>query len=383
MSRPDPTIMKYIGFIVLAVVFLGISLLFFVSTQSSNKVEDIQPSRIKPTPRSVKAVYLTAASAQNADKRLEIINLINATELNAVVIDIKDYSGYIQFYPTDHVESKEVWIAKPVIKNISRVIQDFHDYGIYVIARQVVFQDPAYASVFPESAVKNLKGDIWRDRKGLAWVDPTVRSVWEYNSRIAKVAIAHGFDEINFDYIRFPSDGDMSTVRYADELTSHADTMRDFFQFLDTELRDEPAYSSFDVFGMTLDNDEFDLHIGQRIKDMTEHADYISPMMYPSHYPSLYLGYENPSEHPYEVITHGLSLAQHHFTTSTRATLRPWLQAFNIGAIYDGEKIRAQINAVEEAQHTSGFMLWNARNVYSRDGLLPSRENDTISTKLE
>lgn len=320
-----------------------------VAAALSNE-QTAQPSvgKQKPAPRVVKGLYLTANSAGNEKKMSEIIALIEATELNAVVIDIKDYSG-------------RVFLA-----GARTVIDRLHEKDIYVIARQTVFQDPLLAQTKPEWAIRSAAGGWWRDDKGLAWVDPTRQEVWEYNLAIAKEAIELGFDEINFDYVRFPSDGNLKTAIYSMGAKPEYEVMGEFFQYLNTALSAEPAWISLDVFGFVLERDD-GLRVGQRLADMVGQVDYISPMMYPSHYPAGHLGLANPAAHPGAVIDHGLKLGVPRFIDQ-RAQLRPWLQAFNLGAVYDGAKIRAQIEAVEKYPNT-GWLLWNAANRYTADGL--------------
>ncbi|MAG11897.1 MAG: hypothetical protein CMI52_03770, partial [Parcubacteria group bacterium] len=192
---------------------------------------------------------------------------------------------------------------------------------------------------------------------------------WDYNLKIAQHTIDLGFDEINFDYVRFPSDGNLATARFALNGKKKSEVMYDFFMYMYEHLKDEPAFISYDVFGLTMDNTDFDLNIGQRAVDILPYSDFVSPMIYPSHYPSGYAGFENPAANPYGVIKATMTAGQQHMTTSTVAAYRPWLQAFNIGAVYDAQKIRDQIRAVEEQPKNAGWLLWNARNVYSNKGL--------------
>ncbi len=332
-------------------------------------IEDIFEPDPKDVPREevvAKGLYLTGYSANNPKKRAEIIELIESTELNAVVVDVKDYTGYILY---DRPEGEDgVWLSKSILDDPRAVVKDFQDHGIYVIARQTVFQDPIYAQTVPHVAVRSGEG-LWRDYKGLAWVDASQQEVWEYNLKIAQHTIDLGFDEINFDYVRFPSDGNLAAAKFALDGRKKSEVMHDFFAFMYEHLKDEPAFISYDVFGLTMDNNDFDLNIGQRAQDILPYADFVSPMIYPSHYPNGYAGYDNPAANPYGVIKKTMTLGQQHMTTSTVAAYRPWLQAFNIGATYDAQKIRDQIRAVEEQPKNAGWLLWNARNVYSTKGL--------------
>lgn len=320
----------------------------------------------KPTKREVKGLYLTAYSAGSSQKLESIIDLINRTELNAVVIDIKDYSGKI-LYDSDLDLVNELKTEDDRLGDVEALIDKLHDNNIYVIARQTVFQDPILARLKSEWAIKSKYGGLWRDKKGLAWVDPTQQAVWEYNLDIAREAITFGFDEINFDYVRFPTDGNMSAVVYTNADKELYDVMHDFFHFLNTELSSEPAWVSLDFFGFVMERHD-GISIGQRLEDSVNEVDYISPMMYPSHYPPGHLGLDNPAAYPALVIENGMKKGMPYFE-GTRAKVRPWIQAFNIGATYGAENIRAQIDMVEKYSD-GGWLLWNAANRYTTAGLL-------------
>lgn len=373
-------ILLLVAFSASLLVFWQSSLTSFVQTTSgielNNLPQDISPARSetrqKPKRQTVKGLYLTAYSAGNIKKIDEIIDLIKKTELNAVVIDIKDYSGKVLYGSrvplVNQLKTKENRLG-----DARALIKKLHDNNIYVIARQTVFQDPILAEKKPEWGVKDNLGKergstvLWRDKKGLAWVDPTQKSVWNYNLAIAKEAIALGFDEINFDYVRFPSDGDMSRASFALNGKTKQKVMREFFQFLNQKLANQPAWVSIDMFGFVMEK-HYGLSIGQRLVDAVDSVDYICPMMYPSHYPIGHLGLDNPAEHPAEVIENGMKMGLPYFD-GKRAEVRPWIQAFDIGAVYkDGGRIREQIDEIEKYPN-AGWMMWNASNNYSANGL--------------
>lgn len=316
---------------------------------------------------TVKGLYLTAYSAGSAKKVDEIIALIDKTELNAVVIDIKDYSGVV-LYDSQIKLVNDLKTDEKRLGDVKALIRKLHAKNIYVIARQTVFQDPVLAERKPAWAIKNKAGGLWRDNKGLAWVDPSKKEVWAYNVAIAKEAVAFGFDEINFDYVRFPSDGNMSQAVFAMGNEKKYEVMKRFYHFLNIKLQDQPVWISLDMFGLVMEkNGEDDMRIGQRLSDAVDEVDYISPMMYPSHYPSGHLGLSNPAQNPAIVFDHGMKLGAPKFT-GKRAKVRPWIQAFNLGAVYDAEKIRAQINEVEKYAD-AGWLMWNASNRYTSAGL--------------
>jgi hypothetical protein len=251
------------------------------------------------------------------------------------------------------------------MKEVEEIIQEFEDAGIYTIARQTVFQDPALVRAKQEYAIKTKWGTVWRDKSGLAWADPRIREVWDYNAAIAKEAAGLGFDEINFDYMRYPSDGNLNAMELnIPDGKTKAEMMEEFFQYLSEELSDV-VNISIDMFGLVLDNADrdYDLGIGQRLASTTDYFDFISPMVYPSHYYSGYLGLKNPAAFPGAVVEYGVKKGLPFFEEN-RATLRPWLQAFNIGAVYNERMIDLQTGAVESAASTTGWLLWNARNYY-------------------
>jgi len=325
-----------------------------------------ETKREKPAEIEVKGIYFTSYSAASSKKTDWFLNFIKDSEINAVVIDIKDYSGKISY--TSQLEMvRQLETDSKTIKNLPELIEKLHDQGIYVIARQTVFQDPELTAKKPEWAVKNsATGGIWHDWKGLAWADPTNKQVWQYNLEIAKEAISLGFDEINFDYIRFPSDGPMKQMKFANlEGRAKHEVMKDFFEYLHENLKDEPAYISADLFGFTTERTD-DMNIGQIIEEAALYFDYVCPMVYPSHYPSGHLNLKNPAAHPYEVVSHAMKKGAERINAleGAKAKIRPWLQAFDMGAVYTPAMIDLQIKASNE-NSGFGYLLWNARNVYN------------------
>lgn len=339
---------------------------FSATATSTNLVSNlvVPPVREKTKPIVAKGVYLTASSANNVKKIDEIIKLIDKTELNSVVIDIKDYTGYV-LYDSQISLINDLKTKKVILKNIPDLIKKLHEHNIYVIARQTVFQDPILAQAKPVWAIKNKNGGVWHDRKGLSWVDSAHESVWKYNVDIAKEVASLGFDEINFDYVRFPTDGNMSQAVIPSS-TARNSVMANFFKYLSQELKDEPVYISLDFFGLVMEN-HTGMSIGQKIDSASDWVDYISPMMYPSHYGNGHLGLKNPAASPGIVIDNGMKKGSPLFVNK-RAQVRPWLQAFNIGAVYGAANIRAQIDMVEKYPN-AGWLLWNAANRYSSAGL--------------
>ncbi len=337
----------------------------------------------QPTPESVRALYVTSWVASTPSRFAQLLELAEKTEINSVVIDIKDYTGKISFLVEDPVLQLH-GAAENRIKDIKQFIGDLHDRGLYVIGRISVFQDTHLVEQLPELAVRRASdGGVWRDRKGIAWLDPAARPVWDYVVSLAKESYAIGFDELNFDYIRFPSDGNMKDIAYTHFIErptpsdGRAEAMGDFFAYLSGELASLGVPLSVDLFGLTTVNPD-DLGIGQVLETALPHFDYIAPMVYPSHYADGFIGYENPAAHPYEVVKYSLDRAQARINqfglaTSTahlaRGRLRPWLQDFDLGADYTAELVRAQIKATYDAGVDS-WMLWDPSNRYTADALL-------------
>lgn len=322
------------------------------------------------TPDIVKGVYVTAITAGNNQRMDYFIDLIDRTELNSIVIDIKADNGWVA-YNTDDDLINELGTEKIIIKDLPGLLAKLHEYNIYTIARISVFQDSALVSIRPNWAVgDSVTGGAWADWKGVKWLDAYNQEVWGYSLALAKDAIAKGFDEVNFDYIRFPSDGPMGRVVYQNQDNqSKVEALNSYFAYLRNGLDKTKAKLSVDLFGMTLWHD-FDFNIGQTIAGAAPWFDYISPMIYPSHYPEGFKGFANPAQYPYEMTLANLEVGLPR-VSGKRATLRPWLQDFNLGAVYDAQMVRAQIMATEERASTTGWLLWNASNRYTESALLP------------
>ncbi len=321
------------------------------------------------TPPNVRAIYMSSFVAGDKVWRENLVRLIEETELNALVIDIKDYSGLVAF-PVESSALEGLISVDARIPDIENFLADLHRRGIYAIGRISAFQDPALVGKRFDLAVKREsdKTKIWKDYKGQTWVDPGSREVWEYLSMLALAAYAKGFDEINFDYIRFPSDGNMKDIYYPEsEGKNRAEVIAQFFTHLNQTLREKGVLISADLFGMTTTNKD-DLNIGQVLEKALAHFDYVAPMVYPSHYPPNLIGLSNPAEKPYEVVRYSMDKAFERSST-TPWKLRPWLQDFNLGATYTATMVRRQIEAVYDS-NVHSWMLWNASNKYTKEALL-------------
>ncbi|MBI5045389.1 MAG: hypothetical protein HZC14_00025 [Candidatus Niyogibacteria bacterium] len=354
------------------------------------KVEPAKVTHLK-TPKSVKAIYMTSWVAGTTDWRKSLVNFIDSSELNAVVVDVKDYTGRISFEVSDP-EIAALGAPEKRIPDIGGFIKILHDKNIYAIARISVFQDAFLVKLRSDLAVKTKEGVAWKDYKGISWLDQCSKEVWDYTIKIAREAERVGFDELNFDYIRFPSDGNMKNIVYTFcgdvlggyqlggstskldlevEPPSKADMLEQFFKYLSDNLKDIGVPLSADLFGMVTVNTD-DLNIGQVLERAAPYFDYIAPMVYPSHYPKGYNGYKNPADHPYEIVYKGMKMASDRLIadSSTPEKLRPWIQDFDLGAIYTAEMVNLQKRAVYDAGLTS-WMVWDASNKYTKEAFYP------------
>ncbi len=349
------------------------------------------------TPDSVKGIYMTSWVAGTPKLREALVKLTQETELNSIVIDIKDYSGKIIF-PVTTPELKAYGSEEVRAKDLRDFIESLHKKGIYVIGRAAVFQDAYFVTFRPDLAVKNKTGTTtWKDHKGISWIDAGAKEYWDYIILITKEARKIGFDEINFDYIRFPSDGDMKDISYpVSSTTPKSVVLQNFFKYLHDNLKNPDVTVgestgasslkiSADLFGMVTTAQD-DMGIGQVLEKALPYFDYIDPMVYPSHYPPTFEGFKEPEAHPYEVVFAAMKSAvdradafeQMASTTNPiiepgihyRARLRPWLQDFGLRQTYGPDEVKAQIKATNDV-HLSSWILWSASNKYTRGALVP------------
>ncbi len=375
------------------------------------------PHKLSNPPKIVKAIYVTGYSAGSSKYLKYLKELFKTTEINAVVVDIKDYSGAVS-YASGAADVKKYKLSDHAINDIDALVNFFHDQNIYVIGRITTFEDPAFSGARKDLAVYDkaktaaatsegqpplVEPILWKDNNGLSWLDPASKDAWDYNISLAKDAFSHGFDEMNFDYIRFPTDGKAENMGFPiwDSKTTKANVIKSFFVYLRQELKGEKI--SVDLFGQTTTNKD-DMGIGQLLENAFENFDYISPMVYPSHYINGFLGFANPADHPYEMVKYSMASAlsrelaylvnkqkvsgQNSATPTNLpspspspspapiinylAKFRPWLQDFNMGATYSSDMVKLEIKATEDAlgNDFEGFMLWNASNIYTQDAVL-------------
>jgi hypothetical protein len=299
----------------------------------------------------------------------DLLALVDRTELNTVVIDIKDERGEISWIPRSE-QAQMAGAGLPKIRDPKKTIAQLKAKDIYVIGRIVTFQDTILSKVRPDLGIQSLDGGLWKNHKGLTWLDPYSMEAQDYNIALATEAVELGFDEIQFDYIRFPTDGEATKMWFShrDERLPH-NVISDFLERARAQLVPRGAYVSTDLFGLVaLVSD--DLGIGQRLELIARHVDYISLMLYPSHYNLGEYGIPDPEKEPYKTVSLSLKDALKRIE-GTKAKLRPWLQDFTLRVPYTPKEVRDQIQAAEDLG-VDEWLLWNAKNRYSEDGLKPA-----------
>jgi len=373
-----------------------------VTEERKGKEEEVDPLTLGHLPTPLKGIYMSQCVVGTPSFREKLVRLIDETALNAVVIDVKDFSGEIGF-PTTNPMFEEASMQNCGARDMKEFIQTLHDKDIYVIARMTVFQDPHYSSLHPEQAVQSASrpGEPWEDHKGLNFVDVSSRPFWDYIVTLSKETYAIGFDEINYDYIRYPSDGPMKDAVYKNP--NRAEAVERFWQYLHEQMDPTGVVMSADLFGLVSSNTS-DLGIGQQLERALPYFDFIMPMVYPSHYPDGFNGYGDPNDYPYEVIKYEMdravaraiatetvvqtlegkpimktetvpATAVSATTTREVATgkytkpafdklkIRPWLQDFDYGKEYLPKDILAQTQATYDAGLTS-WIFWDPANRY-------------------
>jgi hypothetical protein len=346
------------------------------------KMPGFEKLRVAPTkgqveavlrPHPIKAAYLTYYGVGDRGIRTRVLDLTTRTELNAVVIDVKGDRGWI-LYKTEVAQALAVGAQGPAtLRDFDGLMADLKARGIYTIARIVTMKDNILATARPDLAIIDTRtGKPWIDNEKLAWVDPFREEVWAYNIAIGQEAIRRGFDEVQFDYVRFPTDGKLGAARYSkpNSKETRLPAIAGFLARARRELGASGGFVGADLFGYTAFN-ENDTDIGQRIEEIAPHLDYICPMVYPSGYHKGIPGHANPVLVPGKVVHESVRLIRKR-ATGTVAQVRPWLQDFKDYAfdrrIFGVTEVTAQIRGSEEAGG-SGWMLWNPRNDYTAAAL--------------
>lgn len=325
---------------------------------------------LRLTPFRPKALYLSFYGIGSQVIREAALRLIREAKLNAVVIDVKGDRGLIDYRSTIPLAQAIGAQRIITIPDLPALLRTLHQAGIYAIARIVAFKDDTLATARPDLAVKLAGGQLFRDREGLGWTDPALTAVREYNAAIAVEAAGAGFDEIQFDYLRFPDAPRGIGFARSTTQASRLEAIAGFLAEARQQLTPFNVFLAADVFGYVCWNQN-DTGIGQRLEEIMPLVDYISPMLYPSGFQFGIPGYANPVTHPYEIVRLSLERAQARLGVSP-VRFRPWLQAFKDYAFdrrtFDVDEVAAQIRATADFG-SDGWMLWNPRNSYGDAGL--------------
>ncbi len=367
------------------------SVIVELTTAAETEEEFQEPPKI---PVKVKGIYLTANVAGLSSRMDEIIEQIDQTEINAVVIDVKDDNGRITF-AMDSPMVQEVGSVQALIPNINSLMKRLKEHGIYTIARIVAFRDPYLPEQKPHTALKLADGSVYRDNKGMAWVNPYKKEVWDYLVEIGREAHRAGFDEIQFDYIRFSTESGVKNVVYEEADTrgrSKTDIITEFVEYAYEALEEEGVYMAADVFGAIIGGGVDSENVGQSYGDMASHLDYICPMIYPSHYGDGNFGIEHPDTQPYDTILAALKgskkdLKRFEPVGEHQAVVRPWLQDFTASYLadyieYGDEEVRSEIQAVYDAGYDE-WLLWNPAGRYHWGALKTPEEAKEESERIE
>jgi hypothetical protein len=311
----------------------------------------------------VKGIYVTSYAAGSPAPLARMIAIADQTEINAFVIDITDNEGKIA-YNTDVPMAKSLGLIAPHIADIDGLIATLRQHNITAIARICTFQDSALAEARPDLAVQSTKGGLWRDNKGMAYTNPYNHEVWDYEVQVAEDAARHGFREIQFDYVRFPSDGILANAKYpgAGNIKKE-DAIAGFLGYAKESLEPLGVWVSADVFGLTT-TVKGDSGIGQQFEKIAQNVDIVCPMVYPSHYDPGSYGIASPNASPYELVTDALKDAIPRLV-GTGAMVRPWLQDFSLGGVtYGVDQVKAEIKAAEDLGFKE-WLLWDPSLTYT------------------
>lgn len=357
-----------------AIVLIGCKQLIF-SSSPAEPIVSTAPVTVEPAlprkPKYVRGIHVTAWGAGSTTTRARLDKLFTETELNTIVIAIKEQEGEVYIPGVPQVQKAGTFVN--AIPGVEKYIASLKEKGVYTIARIVVFRDALLPRKQPALGVKTPEGALWQDHKGKTWLDPTNHDAWDYNIAIAERALELGFDEIQFDYIRFPSDGNTKDCRYSIRLTTTSanNALVGFLKTAHERLKPRGANISIDVFGLTT-TVEHDMGIGQRIVELARWVDYVSPMVYPSHYNPGEYGIPNPNAAPYQTVFRGMEGAVRRLGAEK---VRPYLQDFSWGVRYGAKEVRDQIQATYDT-NVGEWLLWNAANNYTRGALKDKDQMD-------
>jgi len=311
-------------------------------------------------PHAIRALYIPLGRLTDAAATQALLDLAVQSDLNGVVIDVKGDKGRLAFPPRNRV-AQEAGAFRKDLMDLNEALAFCQEHDLYTVARMVVFKDPVLANAHPEWDLRREDGSLWHDRSGATWVNPYLQEVWDYNLSLAREVADLGFDEVQLDYLRFPSDGAVGEIDYGQESTreTRTEAMRDFAAAFAAAMRDKGVFTAADVFGLTVTVlPESDMGIGQRVIDIAPFVDYLCPMVYPSTFSPGNLGIEDPYASPYQVVYRSVQTAVERVPATTR--VRPWLQYYYYGR---DELLQERQAAVDAGAW--GWMFWNAGAKYA------------------
>ncbi len=311
--------------------------------------------RPRPLPVEIRGVHVTGALASLPGKMAEYVGYTKLG-LNAIQLDVKDEGGIVNFVASSVPLAQRIGASRPHFKP-REVVRLARANDVYLIGRIVVFQDPVLARARPDLAIRTSDGGVWQTSGGLQWVNPYDRRVWDYAVSVAEAAARSGFDEIMLDYVRFPSDGDVSRAVYPGQTSqSRTQLITDFTAYAARRLEPLGVRVSTALFGLSATRD---MGLGQSPRLISEHVDTINPMAYPALYGGGELGIESPTAEPGETVFRTLDDFRRAIRGS-RAQLVPWIQDWN----YSPREVRQQVEAAR-LMGAKGFLLWNAAGRYT------------------
>jgi len=319
-------------------------------------------------PKMLKGLYITGWTA-GLDQFSDYIEIAKETEINTFIIDVKDATGYLSYESTVPF-SKDINSSIKKISNIQKIVAQCKENGIYPVARIVVFKDPLLAAKRKDLAIKKSNGTIYYDRSNISWVDPYSETVWQYNVDIAEEAISMGFEEIQFDYIRFPAVPNSIELLYPynKKAISKEDNIQLFLKYATDRIHKYRVKVEVNIFGLVLSATD-DLGIGQNLEKIATYADYLCPMVYPSHYAQGSYGIKDPDSHPYETILKTLQAGIKRLKAiDSKCELIPYLQDFSLYHFYGKNEVQLEKKAVYD-NGIADWFLWNAENLYTIDAL--------------
>ena len=352
------------------------------SASDTIKVPPHVPVRTPPADTGiVRALYVNRWAAQSAKRMRELIAIADSTEINALVIDMKDEFGQ-NFESTDSIVRRNAGRAGNV-KHLPALLDTLKAHHILAIARVVVFKDSVAARVNPQHVIRKPDGTPWHDKKGLTWVDPYDRTIWDYNIRVAEELAKMGFEEIQFDYIRFPEPYKSLPPQVFKDSNgqSKPKALAEFFRTACPKVHAQGARCTADIFGLVASLPG-PLEVGQQWSELAPVTDVLLPMVYPSHYPHGSFGVAHPNAAPYTIVDSAISDAHHRdlkLGITSPIHVRAWLQAFTLGPPhYTAEEIREQKKGVYDAGYDS-WTLWSPGSEYG--AFIPALEKTTVSRK--